>query len=1154
MAKTTTSQFSFNQEQLRIQGRDALYPKKRNLNKVPKTKSKSSLLDDSTYKKSSSRSVYPKIKSTFLLTALVASLASPTQALPSPQLSQLPSRPPLLPRYPLGLNTQRRRILSATENDIPKIKKSQQSISKSHGFDNFPKFQFLEKPSFTKSVNALIEEFKKIPKAEIIAFFSSTSAIIDFFKTTKSNNQILAILDLAMNDDDFYKVIFEKLSDQKQNILFLSAFNNNQLITKKIFEILENKIKANKITDEEFYQFVTNLEDPKNNILTALIIKNNTSLIKLILEKLKTLSTPNLDLKFALLLGSSESQDPLNSVHTAINSVKLDSFKTVINHFRYNYESLLTLLNSRNSENCTALFFAVRYYIEEDIIFKAIAEAFHDDPHKQEHLMNIVSVSNYDGDSVMTNASYNGEILLLREIFSVMSNQLSELINLKNAKGYNLLILILLKNNFDYFNELLILLKDKNINLYDILSIPVNNSEENSNLTLLLHCITNLKYDFFGSILTNLQSIDQVILLLNQNLMVKGVPTTPINQACLNKDPKIFDEISSGIERFTSGDEASKIDALEQIFFPSTKGLLPLEIALRNSTPEVLEKILSFFHNFPELLYRQIIHETKNMDPSLIYCIVSNELDKFKIFIENINRYLSKEQAMELFTKFYSSINCNALSMAIYENKLSFVTPMIDMFNDNDDLLYNIFSNTDINGNTPLIQAVINDNYEIFEFLFLKTLDLVERTLDPENIRDLNKINNFSIIKALTLSSQLGNSKITKLILSRIESSPFATLLNKNNLASCISHLIINEDDDAVKKILQFNEKKIGTKLEANIFPTILKGSSSISDDAKVIDQLSFESYSPADITNSHQNLIWYLSFLKNINAQDTPEIFKKVKIFKYTKIEQIVSPETQYATEETTLDSIKKQDIIEPIIIEFENNGVKTKTLLIDFDALNIASKEIHINQNLKTLNEFKLANDLGINELLMRDRLKSKTGKISYNYNIKFSRPSPDKPWNITIFGDFAGADIDLIIKKYTKIWSSYKISFNPIEIKPKIIQEDQLTKAKSADEDPSDKKPMIDLMSKLLILFDEKTADDLKTKLTIKQDLADETSQSFYQKALSFSEYAGFMDKKIADKFSNIKESLVSKESENPNPDLVIQKASPIGNTRAEMENDL
>ena len=140
-------------------------------------------------------------------------------------------------------------------------------------------------------------------------------------------------------------------------------------------------------------------------------------------------------------------------------------------------------------------------------------------------------------------------------------------------------------------------------------------------------------------------------------------------------------------------------------------------------------------------------------------------------------------------------------------------------------VLYNIFSNTDINGNTPLVQAVIKDNYEIFEFLFLKTLDLVERTLDPKNIGDLNKIDNFSIIKALTLSSQLGNSKMTNLILSRIESSPFATLLNKNNLASCISHLIINEDDDAVKKILQFNEKKIGTKLEASIFPATLKGS-----------------------------------------------------------------------------------------------------------------------------------------------------------------------------------------------------------------------------------------------------------------------------------------------------------------------------------------
>jgi hypothetical protein len=296
-----------------------------------------------------------------LLTSILASQTIPTNALISVNSSQFPSLPNHLngrTSNPTNLLQRRKTYDKSVSKD--KIKGSQQEIFQESQSGNLSKFKYLSNLIKLNSAKGISSELKKTSKADIIEFLSSTSIIIDLAKNTQPNKAILDILDLAKDDNDIFEVIFNKLSSDGKNILFLSAMNNNQEIILKIFEILDYKIANKTITDQRFYDFVTNFEDSKNNILTSLIKKNDTSLIKLILEKIKNLKTPNLDLKFALLTGTASSRIALNSVHTAIDSVKLNSFKIIINHFKYDYKSLLALLNSRNHNNHTALFFAIR--------------------------------------------------------------------------------------------------------------------------------------------------------------------------------------------------------------------------------------------------------------------------------------------------------------------------------------------------------------------------------------------------------------------------------------------------------------------------------------------------------------------------------------------------------------------------------------------------------------------------------------------------------------------------------------------------------------------------------------------------------------------------------------------------------------------------
>ena len=1075
--------------------------------KIPKSQKSKSL--------TSTLTSYNSFRKSVLLTSLLASQIVPVDSLsrPSADNSTSPFFPPNHLKSPSTLRNQssivRRDFPSQTQLISSKIitkrndlKDRQQAIVESIDQSPQAKFKFLLELYKTNKHRDLDAEFKKMSIEEIKLFLSSTSIIIDLAKKRTIAKAFHDILELAKSDNEIFKIILDKLSSEKNNIFLLLITNKNKDLATKIFEILHHQISIGKYTDQQFFDLVAKVGDSKEPILHTIIRLDNEDFLKLFLSEVGKLQNKKL-VQELLQIENVLNLDSPNALQACFiyNNPRL--FEVILNHFKDDYNTLVTLLNSQNHQNhhqSTSPFFAVilKNHPIAIPIFKIIANAFKDDPNKIDHLFELFStICNSSQDNLFLMTAKRGETALFNEILPMIDGKLAELIKFKNSDGENMLFISLKHREFEFFTNLIAHLKKK-IDLKEFFL-----DKDKYGYTLLYYSAVKGFDEFFINILLNHENIQEVVKSINQTRLYGSGNIALVNQIAHLGIVGIFDKIIEAVNHFVHDDDL-KIKILEQIFFSNDDlNANPALTSVNDNKIESLKKILSIFHPYPKILIKLIGDDYKGSLCALSNSIYNNYPEAFKIMMDNLVLYFSKDTIKKIFTK-PSENHITPISFAIYLNRADFLSDMLNQFDNDPNLLYEILLDKDTNSNTPLIQAIIKGHYQVFEILFLKTLELSEK-IDPE------KIDNLSIIKALILASSTKNFNMVELILSKITSSNLVVLLNKNNLATCLTYLDLYGNEELVKKVLKLDLSKIYDIPESPEHPIELSGKSSkINPDIKLSDQLSIQEYSPSLIKNSMEFFLHYVEFIKTLNhdsAISEFDLVSKIKLFKKAPIDLIVSPSQQFVDLPLNSDNLKHQNPYDLIFTEIQGEQKI-------FSEINLIPNF----NNVGLQNIFTQANDFKIKEIILNTNLNTYQGDIADKITIKLIRQSLQQDWDMEIFGDFNEATKKDLTKKVQSHFDKNHIKISDIIFKPNPILESELPEIST--EDKTSQNIIAKHLNTALILSGSEFVDKFKSSQAETPQL-DMKSDS--QDMLSINKFAGYISEVTEKRFKKIKKSL-------------------------------
>jgi hypothetical protein len=1061
-----------------------------------------------------------------LLTSLLASQMVPVDSLsrPKPDNSTSPFSPPNHLKFS-PLNTTKSPLVRINSPSQTQFKSSiiitkrkdpkdhQRAIVKSIDQSPQVKFKFLLELFKKNKHRDLDFELKKMSIEEIKLFLSSTSIIIDLAKKRTIANAFLDILELAKSNNEIFKIILDKLSSEKNNIFLLLITNKNKVLAIKVFEILHHQISIGQFTDQQFFDLVAKVGDSIEPILHTIIRLDNEDFLKLFLSEVGKLQNKKL-VQELLLIENVLNLDSPNALQACFMYNNPRLFEVILSHFKDDYNELVTLLNSQNHHQSTSPFFAVilKSHPIAIPIFKIIANAFKDDPNKIDHLFELFStICNSNQDNLFLMTAKHGETALFNEILPMIDGKLAELIKFKNSDGENMLFISLKNREFEFFTNLIAHLKKK-IDLKEFFL-----DKNKYGYTLLYHSAVDGFDEFFINILLNHENIQEVIKSINQTRLYGSYNVVLVNQIAYLGIVGIFDKINEAVNHFVSDDDL-KIKILEQIFFPNDDlNANPALMSVNNNKIESFKKILSIFHPYPKILIKLIGNDYKGSLCALSNSIYNNYPEAFKILMDNLVLYFSKETIKQVFTK-PSDNNITPISFAIYLNRADFLSDMLNQFDNDPNLLYEILLDQGINNNTPLIQAIIRGNYQVFEILFLKTLELSEKI-------DQEKIDNLSIIKALILASSTRNFKMVEFILSKIESSNLVVLLNKNNLSECLTHLALSGNEELVNKVLKLDLYKFyDTDIqESPEHPIDLSAkSSNIDPDRKLSVQLSTQEYSPSLIKNSLEFFLHYVGFIKTLNhdsAKSEFDLVSKIKLFKKVPIELIVSPTQQFIDTPIVFDNLNYLGSYQPIFVDI--NGQKKI-----FSEINLIPNF----NNVGVENIFTQADNCNINEIIFNANEHEYLFKNINNFTIKLTRV-PGQNWVAEIFQDFE-EPIRENVKTSIKNHFGNKIS--NIIFKPYPILESELPNIST--EDKTSQNIIAKHLNTFMILSGSEFVDKFKSPQAQTQKLG---MISDLQNMLSINKFAGYISRVTENRFNKIKKRL--NEEMTPSPALSPSSAN-------------